>query len=102
MMYRGRNLDQNWIIMDNQSTVNMFINLKLIKNIQDLYLEVSVHLSDGETNCDQQGMILGFGDIYIHEEGIANILSFALVQDIGYRIMHNAEDGILIIQIPRK
>ena len=88
--------------MDNQSTMNMFSNPKFLENIRDTNLKVDVHSSGGSTNSDLQGTLPGFGDVYIHEEGQSNILYFALVQDMGYRIKYHSKNDILTIHTPRK
>ena len=80
----------------------MFNNLKLLDKTRDAELEVNVHSSSKSTHCDKRGMLQGFGDVYIHKEGIAQILSFTLNRDIGYRITYDAEKYIFTIHTPIK
>ena len=79
----------------------MFANSKLLNNIQDKYLEADMPLSSWSTHCDQQGTLPGFGDICIHGEGLTNILSFALIWDMGYCITYDVENDIFTIHPPR-
>ena len=75
-------IDENWCLLDNQSTCNVFINGKYLSNIRDApdgqYLRV--HCNAGVTQTNKIGDIPGYSDpVWYNPKGIANILSLGLV-----------------------
>ena len=78
-------IDENWCLIDNQSTCNAFINIKYLSNIIDApggkYLRV--HCKSGVTHTNKIGDLPGYSDpVWYNPKGIANILSLGLVQKI--------------------
>lgn len=78
---KGR-LNKWWILLDNQSTVNMFSNRELMKNIDIASNLVDVYSSGGLTRCTIKGIVDNIRDVYLHKKRLANILSFAKVRDM--------------------
>ena len=78
-------IDENWFLLDNQSTCNAFINRKYLSNIRDApagqYLHV--HCKSGVTHTNKIGDLPGYSDtVCYNPKVIANILSLGLVQKI--------------------
>ena len=78
-------IDENWCLLDNQSTFNAFINGKYLSNIIDAsggqYLRV--HCNPGVKHTNKIGDLPGYSDpVWYNPKGIANILSLGLVQKI--------------------
>jgi len=63
------------ILLDSQSTVDMFMNKKLLKNIHDTKKTLSLHCNAGVTTVDKIRDLPGYGTVWFYEDGIANILS---------------------------
>jgi hypothetical protein len=67
-------LPAGWILLDNQSTVNVFCNPKMLRNIRP-----------AKTT-------MGYGEVWFNPKGIANILSLAKVEE-QHRVTYDSADG---------
>jgi hypothetical protein len=77
-----------WILLDNQSsTIDVFYNESILKNIRKSDTHIDIHCSTGITSTDLIGDLPGYGAIWYHLNGIANILSLARVKEDKHRIM---------------
>ena len=98
--YSGR-LNPYWIILDNQSTVHMFSNLSLLANIQDADKPIDVYSSRDATHCSKAGTLNNIGEVYLHKNGLANILSYAKVRDT-HNIIYNGVQENFTVHTPYK
>ena len=78
-------IDENWCLLDNQSTCNAFINKKYLSNIRDdpngQYLRF--HCNTGMTHTNKIGDLPGYSNpVWYNPKVIYNILSLGLVQKI--------------------
>ena len=76
-------INENWCLLDNQSTWNAFINKKYLSNIRDApdgqYLRV--HFNSGVTYTKKVGDLHRYyNTVWYNPKEISNILSFGLVQ----------------------
>ena len=69
------------ILLGNKITVHMFSNRALLSNIQDAYVHIDIYWSGGVTHCSKAGTLKNIGELYLHENGLANIMSYAKVRD---------------------
>ena len=69
-------LNPYWILLYNQSTVHMFSNHALLSNIKDADKKINVYLSGGANHCSTTGTLKNIGEVCLHENGLANILSY--------------------------
>ena len=81
-----------WILLDNQSTVNILCDHTLLNNIRKLRVRRNIHCNAVIASTNWVGYLEGFGTLYYHKEGIVNILSLAKVQE-KYHITYNIQDG---------
>jgi len=85
-------IPKSWILLDSQSTVNVFSNEKLISNIRELKHILTLHYNAGKVSVTQKGDLRGYGTVWYYPEGIANILSLSKVQK-KHRITFDSADG---------
>jgi hypothetical protein len=71
----------DWILLGNQSTVNVFYNKKLLRNIRQANSHMDIHCNAGVTSTNLIGDLPGYGPVWYHPNGIANIISLARVKD---------------------
>jgi hypothetical protein len=74
---KGGCIDPNWILLDNQSTVDVFYNRRLLKDIREVDTWIDIHCNAGVTSTNLQGELPGYGTVWYHKDGIANILSLS-------------------------
>jgi hypothetical protein len=72
---------KNWILLDNQSTVDVFYNDKLLCNVCKSENYMDIHCNAGVTSTNMVGDLPGCGEVWYHPNGIANILSLARVKE---------------------
>ena len=72
-------IDEWWVLLDNQSTVNLFKNAGMLKNIREVQGHVTVHCNAGNITVNMMGDLPGFGPVWYYPNAIANILSMFLV-----------------------
>ena len=98
-------IDEDWCLINNQSTCNAFINEKYLSNIRDVpygkYL--CVHCNAGVTHTNKIGDLPRYSDpIWYKPKGIANILSLGLVQN-NYHVTCNSQYiNEFVIHIPQR
>jgi hypothetical protein len=72
---------KEWILLDNQSTVDVFYNKDLLDNVRRSDTCMEIHCNAGVTSTDLIGDLPGYGPVWYHPNGIANILSLARVKE---------------------
>ena len=94
-------LNPYWILPNNQRTVHMFSNRALLSNIKATDKPIDVYLCGGATHCRTAGTLKNIGHVYLHANGLANILSYRKVK---YRnnITYNDARDILNVYTPYK
>jgi hypothetical protein len=81
------------VLLDTKSTVHVFSNRKLLFNIRESDSHITIHCNAGAVHVLQVGEFGGYGTVWYHPHGIANILSFAQLERNGYRVVYNTESG---------
>jgi Reverse transcriptase (RNA-dependent DNA polymerase) len=89
VMYQGNNIKKDWIILDNGSTVDIFCNKQLLKNVRETSDSVRVRCNAGVTVTNMKGELPGYGTVWYNPNGMANILSLARVSE-KYKITYDS------------
>ena len=85
------------ITLDNGSTLSLFCKSELVKDIRQSNTTSKMHTNAGSKESNQQATVPGFGNVWFHEDAIANIFGFGdLVSK--YRITYDSEkeDAFLV------
>jgi hypothetical protein len=77
-------VDPNWILLDNQLTIDVFYNSAMLQNIHVSSSYMNIHCNAGVTTMNLVGDLAGYGEAWFHKDGIANILSLARVEEKYY------------------
>ena len=78
--------------MDNQSTVNIFCDCMILKNIRQVSGRMNIHCNAGIESTNWVGDLEGFGTVWYHKKGILNILYLEKVQE-KYHVTYGSKDG---------
>ena len=98
-------IDENWCLLDNQSTCKAFINGKYMSKIRDSpdgkYL--CFHCKTGVTYTNNIGDLTGYSNpVWYNPKGVANVLSLRLAKKhlVTYKIQEGNEFSIHSPQRP--
>jgi hypothetical protein len=99
---RHSKIPETWILLDNQSTVDVFQNANLLKNIREHTSCMNIHCNAGTTTTKLVGDLPGYGTVWFNPKGIANILSLSHVIEKGYSVLFSSCDngGEFLVQKP--
>jgi hypothetical protein len=75
----GGRIPKGWVLLDNQSTADVFSNADLLKNIHEVKGSLTIHTQAGKIVTRLKGTVPGYGEVWYCPEGIANILSLSNV-----------------------
>jgi Reverse transcriptase (RNA-dependent DNA polymerase)/Zinc knuckle len=79
------NLDpipNTWVLLDSESTISVFNNAALLRNIRLSSTSVTVHTNGGTQVSSYVGDIPNFGPVWFNPLSLANILSLAAVRKV--------------------
>jgi hypothetical protein len=91
--FGGGQVPNGWILLDNQSTVDVFRNASLLTNIRKSDQHMDIHCNAGVATTNMIGDLPGYGTVWYHPKGIANILSLSRMTSRGYRVVYDSADG---------
>ena len=76
------------LLLDNQSTDDIFCNDKYLKNIHHVKETLQLSTNGGVLTTNMKGTFPGYGLVWYHPNAITNILSQSRVEDLGYHITY--------------
>lgn len=88
----GGRINKNWVLLDNQSTADVISYKKLLTNVREVPGSLTIHTQTGKGQTNLMGTLPGYGDVWYHPTGIANILSLAKVAKTRL-VTYNSQDG---------
>ena len=78
---KNRNLNKDWILIDNQSTIDMFFNALLLMSIRPVPTIMTVHTHADSSKCKEIVDLEGYNNIIWYDKNaIANILSLSRIK----------------------
>ena len=88
----GGRLPMEWVLLDTQSTIDVFVNRRLLRNIRRINQYMYIHCTAVVTRTNLVGELPGYGTVWFHPDGIANILSLSRVKT-KYRITFDSDEN---------
>ena len=70
-------ISPNWIILETGSSIDVFCNPSLLKNIHRSEKIINIHYSAGFVNVTHKGALPGYGLLWFARDGISNTFSIA-------------------------
>ena len=80
----------NWVLLDNQSTIDVFCNGALLHIICQATTPLDIHCNSESTTSNMEGDLPGYSTVWYHPIGIANISSLGRMKQC-YRITFDSE-----------
>jgi hypothetical protein len=88
----GGLLPQSWVLLDNQSTVDVFSNRAMFRSVRRNTKVLRIHCNAGAVELDHVGDLSGYGTVWYNPGGMANILSLAKVKE-KHRVTFDSTNG---------
>ena len=86
-----KNIPDNSILLDSQSTVDIFCNPRLVENICRVKDRMKIQCNAGTRVTNLVGDLPGYGSVWFNLRAIANVLSLKLVKE-KYHIQYDSDE----------
>ena len=92
-------IPRTWVLLDSQSTVDVFCNPGLLQNIRKTPEGMRIHCNAGSRHTNLIGDLPGYGTVWYDPDAIANILSLRRVRD-RYHVLYDSSMRKFIVTKP--
>ena len=82
-----------WVLLDSQSTIDVFVNADLLKNIQRFDKSIRIHSQAGMSVVNEIGDYGPIKNVWLDRNRIANILSLSKMLEWGYKMKLDSLKG---------
>jgi hypothetical protein len=82
-----------WLLLDNQSTVDVFANGDMLEDIHQVDDQMVIASNGGSNMTSEMGVLPGYGPVWYDPNGIANIVSLSRVRE-KYRVIQQQPEHI--------
>lgn len=89
----GAGIPESWILLDSQSTIDVFRNKELLNNVRETETRMRIHSNAGTVVTNLVGDYPGYGTVWYDPNGIANILSMSSMVNKGYDVHYDSKEG---------
>jgi Reverse transcriptase (RNA-dependent DNA polymerase) len=87
-----KNLDlRKLILLDNQSTVDLFCNSSLVTKVWNTKDSMTVQGNGGSLTTKSKAFLRGYGEVWFHADAITNILSLKNVREKNFRVTYDTD-----------
>ena len=93
---------RNWILLDNESTVDLFCNRDMVSNIRDAGQTLVLATNGGPAQITQKATVADYGEVWFSDQAITNVFSMANMEDRHRITYDSAKESAIIVHTPNK